>query len=294
MTVRGVVRKAQDLWAGFGRDGGGLLAAAVAYNTLFALAPALMLVTVAGEVLLGRAEVADRLFASAVGALGPSLAAQLEDVVNAYLATRQNQTGAGLLSVGLLVLAVGGLFGKLQQAFAMLWHVRVRDDLPLATKARLLASRFLFAGLPIALAATALAVAALSGWVASLLGVPASAVARVVESPLVVAVLAVGGLVVLYRLLPYAVVRTSDVVWPAVAVAVAWTAGSLLFGLYLVNGTGTAAGAAGSLFALLLWLNYSSMVLLLGCSACRLIAEHHGRGGPGPYAEPAFPQVPKR
>lgn len=287
------LERVQGLWSGFTRDGGGLLAAAVAYNALFALAPALMLVVVAARLLLGREAVVDQLIESTSGALGPEVAAQLAEVVNAYLASRSDRLGAGIIGGLLLVWALGGMFAKLQQAFDMLWHVRVRATLPLAARLRLQASRFLFALLPVALAVAAGVAATLSGWIARLLGLEAALAARIAESPLTLVVVTWLALVVLYRLLPYAHVSFRDVVAPAAVVAVVWTLFTVGFGLFLARGTDSPAGAAGSVFVLLLWLNYSAMGLLLGCSACRRIAEANGRGGPSEYAEPAHPHVGK-
>lgn len=288
------VQWTRSLWSEYVSDGGGLLSAAVAYFTLFALAPMLMLVVLAGQALLGQAEFADRVFTSLATALGAQMAVQVQRIVDAYLASRSSRVGAGVVGVLLLMWAAGGLFAKLQQAFNMLWHVRVRADLTLATKLRLLGARLLFALLPIALAAISLFTAAASGWLAGLLGGRPDLASRLAESPVTVAVIAWLGVLVLYRLLPFAEVQLADALWPSLVVAAAWTLGTLLFGLYLARGTTSAAGAAGSVFALLVWLNFSAQALLLGCTACRLVAEHHGRGGPSEYAELSVPEVSRQ
>lgn len=291
MRVPRWAEKVVGFWSGFTTDGGGLLAAAVAYNALFALAPMLMLVVVATESLLGQRGVAQRLLENITGALGPEVAAQFARIVEAYAATRSERLGAGIIGVVLIVVAVAGLFGKLQQAFDMLWHVRPRADLPLAIRLRLQAARFLFALLPVAVAALAVIAAAATGWLAGLLGVRTDLAERVAESPLTGGLLGFAALVVLYRLLPYAEVRLADVLVPAATVTVAWIAGTLAFGLYLARGTGSAAAAAGSVFVLLLWLNFVAIVMLLGCSACRILAQKRGRGGPSEHAEEAVPHV---
>lgn len=291
MGAREATERVRDFIGGFSRDGGGLLAAAVAYGSLFALTPALVMIVLVGGMFVDRRAVAEQVFQAAEKALGSGIALQIQRVATAYLAGRGDRVGVGIIGALLLVWTVGMLFGKLQQAFDMLWHVRLRDDLPLATRARLTSSRFLFALLPVALAVTATITANLSRWISSALGFESQPLARFVESPFSAGVVALGVLLILYRLIPYAEVRIIDVVWPAVVVATIWTLGTHVFGIYLSRSVTSAAVAAGSVFALLLWLNFSAWVMLLGCSACRLVAEKRGRGGPDRYAEYAVPAV---
>lgn len=291
MGAREAIDRARSFLEGFSRDGGGLLAAAIAYDSLFALTPALLMVVVAGGVFLERRAVAERVFTAAENALGSGIAVQIERVATAYLAGRSDRLGVGVIGTLLLVWTVGMLFLKLQQAFDMLWHVRLRNDLPITTRVRLTSSRFLFALLPVALAVAATIVANLWRWVSAALGFESVPLAGFVESPITAGVVALGVLLILYRLLPYAEVRTADVVWPALAVAAIWTLGTHLFGIYLSRSLTSAAVAAGSIFALLVWLNFSAWVMLLGCSACRLIAEKRGRGGPDRHATHSVPAV---
>src|SRR5699024_7740417 len=81
----------------------------------------------------------------------------------------------------------------------------------------------------------------------------------------------------IFKVLPDVYLRWRDA-WPgAVLTALLFIFGRSLIAFYLANtATATAYGAAGSLVMLLLWVNYSSLILLFGASFTRALAEHRG------------------
>jgi membrane protein len=90
---------------------------------------------------------------------------------------------------------------------------------------------------------------------------------------------------VMYKYLPDVEIAWRDVRVGAVVTAVGFVAGQSLIALYLAHaGVASAYGAAGSLVVLLLWIYYSSLILLLGAEFTRAYAERHGShaGGDDP------------
>jgi membrane protein len=80
------------------------------------------------------------------------------------------------------------------------------------------------------------------------------------------------------RFLPDAQTAWRDVWFGAVVTAVMFATGKHLIGLYLARkGLGTAYGAAGSLIVVLVWVYYSSLILLLGAEITQAWAQEHQR-----------------
>ena len=81
----------------------------------------------------------------------------------------------------------------------------------------------------------------------------------------------------MFKILPDVLLSWRDVLVGAFITAVLFAAGRSLIALYLAySATASAYGAAGSLALLLLWVNYSSMILLFGAAFTR--AHLEGRG----------------
>jgi membrane protein len=82
---------------------------------------------------------------------------------------------------------------------------------------------------------------------------------------------------VMYKILPDAVVRWSDVWVGAGFTAFLFTVGKTLIALYLAyTSIGSAYGAAGSLVVFLIWVYYSAQIFLVGAEFTEVYAEVHG------------------
>jgi membrane protein len=83
----------------------------------------------------------------------------------------------------------------------------------------------------------------------------------------------------MFKILPDVLLSWRDVLLGAFITALLFTVGRSLISIYLAyTATASAYGAAGSLALLLLWVNYSSMILLFGAAFTR--AHLEGRGMP--------------
>jgi len=102
----------------------------------------------------------------------------------------------------------------------------------------------------------------------------------------------------MFKYLPDTDVAWHDVWTGALATSVLFVVGQSLIALYLGKaGTASAYGAAGSILVLLVWIYYSSMILLLGAEFTRVFSETHGsRAGaatsPGERVETVRADVP--
>ncbi len=82
----------------------------------------------------------------------------------------------------------------------------------------------------------------------------------------------------IYKVLPDVRIYWRDVWIGAAVMAILFTVGSYLIGLYLGwSSVSSAYGAAGSLVMLLMWVYYSSQVFLFGAEFTRVYMNHQGR-----------------
>jgi len=90
----------------------------------------------------------------------------------------------------------------------------------------------------------------------------------------------------IFKFLPDAQIQWRDVWIGAIMTAILFGLGKWLLGLYLGSGAaGSAYGAASSLITLLLWVYYSSQLLLFGAEFTQVYAERAGRTlNPSEYA----------
>ncbi len=263
------------------------LAAALSYSTIFAIAPLFIIViAVVGQVLgmTGQAHPHSQTENQMLGAIQRSAGPGAADAVRGMVTATFNKPHQGVIAqiVGWVTLALGasGLFAALQDALNTVWHVEdqkrtiwqtVRDKA--ASLGMLLVIGFLLLVTTILSAALAF----VSTYVTHLLPFPgAGFVFALVNWVVNVGVISLL-FALIYKFLPDAKVEWRDVWTGAVATAVLFVVGQQLIAFYLGKaGVGSAYGAAGSLLVLLLWIYYSSMILLFGAEFTRVYAEKHG------------------
>jgi membrane protein len=258
------------------------LGAALAYYTVFSIAPTLIIAVAVAGTLFG-AEAAQgqvgRELASLVGARGA-------EVIEAAIAASSEPRDGIVASVaGLVTLIVGatGAFHELQQALNRVWDVRSPSGQGLwgVVRARFLSfTMVLVIGflLSVSLALSA-ALSGLGAWVAAALDLPAASlqILNFVSGFALITVL----FALIYKVLPDVRVAWGDVWIGAAVTALMFSVGKWLIGLYLGNSIiASTYGAAGSLAVLLVWVYYSAQILLVGAEFTQVYARLHGSWGP--------------
>ncbi|MFC4932234.1 YihY/virulence factor BrkB family protein [Massilia sp. GCM10023247] len=248
--------------------------AALAFYTLFSLAPILVLVIAVAGFFYGAEAAQGQLFAELRGLVGAEGAAAIQSV----LAGAQNkETGLWATIIATVLLLVGAttVFAELKDSLDEIWDVPAPEDASFWDTVR---TRVLSFGLILVLGfllmvslvvSAALAVVekyftgmwseatVVMGWISS--GI----------SFLVIATL----FGVIYKLLPRIKLSWRDVTVGALGTAAMFTLGKYAIGLYIGNsGAASSFGAAGSLIALLLWVYYSAQIFFLGAEFARQYA----------------------
>lgn len=269
-------------------DGALKLSAALAYYSVFSIAPLLIIcISIAGLV-LGEEAVRGHLDEQLSGFIGKQAAAGVQSMVQG--ASKPSHGWIGTI-VGFLVLLMGasGVFGQLKDALNVIWDVKVTKK---SGVMGFLRERLLSFGMVLVLGFLLLvslllstAIAALSKYLNSFLGVPA-AIWAMVALLVSIAILAVL-FATIFKMLPDIRVRWRDVWVGALVTAVLFELGKFGLGMYLGReSTASTYGAAASLVLLLLWVYYASCILLFGAEFTQVYVRSAGHEVlPAPNAE---------
>jgi len=252
--------------------------AALAFYTLFSLAPILVLVIAIAGFFYGTDAAQGQLLDELRGLVGQ----QGAETIQAILAGARNKESgklATMIATGLLLVGATSAFAELKDSLDEIWGVPPPKDASWwdTIRTRLL-SFGLILTLGLLLMFTLVVSAALSVLERYLGGMWHSAtivlgwVAWAV-SFLVIAVM----FGAIYKLLPRVKLSWHDVTIGALGTAIMFTLGKFAIGLYIGNsGTTSSFGAAGSLIALLLWVYYSAQIFFLGAEFARQYALQMG------------------
>jgi membrane protein len=268
----------------FNEDDCPTMAAALSYYTIFSLPPLLVLILLLLGAVLDQRDVQNALEGQIGGLMGPAGREQVTAILGQAHLPGSKGILATVLGVGALLLGAAGAFGQLQAALNRAWEVKP-DPTQGGLKSFVLKRVFSFGmvlGVAFLLLVSLVVSAALSvlgnalgGALPGGLSETVGQLLNIVVSFAVIALL----FAVIFKVLPDAKAEWKDI-WPgAVVTALLFTAGKFLIGFYLGRSNpGQAFGAAGSLAVMLVWIYYSSMIVLFGAEFTQVWAERKGTG----------------
>ena len=269
------VRRTFSAWQD---DYGPSMGAAIAYYTVFSLAPLLLLVIAVAGLIFGREAVQGEIVNQVIGLVGKEGAVAIEGLLKSASEPAKSAIATGV-SIVLLIFGATTVFAEIQNALDRIWHV------PAAKKPsgiiELLRTRLLSFGLVLGLGFLLLvslvisaAVAAVGSWWGNYF-VGWETVLQLVNLgvSLTLSTVLFG---MIYKLMPRARIDWRDVWVGAAVTAVLFELGKVCIGLYLgKSGVASGFGAAGSLAVLLIWVYYSAQIFLLGAEFTRLYSGKH-------------------
>ncbi len=245
-------------------------AAALAFYTLFSMAPIVVLAIAVAGYFLGAQAAQGEIFAQLKTLVGPSGAAAIQNLV----AGAKVPSGGGATALALFLLAIGAtsVFAELKDSLDEIWNRQV--PVPTGVLA-VLRARILSFGLVLALSFllltslvvnTSLALAS-HYWA----GVWAGSLWFFERLSTVVTFVVIASLfAVIYKMLPEVTLSWRDVAIGALTTAILFSLGEYAIATYLRSGAvNTSFGAAGSLAVLLIWVYYSAQVFFLGAEFTR-------------------------
>lgn len=257
------------------------LGAALAYYTVFSLAPLiLILISVFSLVMHDKHDVVERIKDQVTQFAGPSAG----DVVGGIIESTSKEKSKGVVGtvvgVAIALFGASGVFGQLQDALNTIWGVKPKPGLGIMgfLKARFV-SFGMVGGVCFLLLVSMTVSSVITGFSKSLNSVlPGGAALAVIISILLNLVIITVLIAMIFRFLPDAKIAWSDVWVGAVLTTVFFIIGKWALGLYLgKGGAGSSAyGVAGSLISTLVWVYYSAQIVLFGAEFTQVYATEFG------------------
>lgn len=279
MTVKDLWELVKAAASGWVDDYAQSMGAALAYYTMFSIAPLLLIVISIAGLVFGDQAARGEIFSQLEGILGGPGALAVQGLLESVRKPAESLT-ATLFGGAVLLIGATTVFGELQDALDRIWRAPMRDapsGIWALIRARLLSfGMILGIGflLMVSLLASA-ALAALSKWWGPMFS-GWTTVASIIELGLSFLVITVV-FAMIYKLIPRVRIDWKDVWVGAIATSLLFTVGKFLIGVYIGrSGIASGFGAAASLIVVLVWVYYSAQIFLLGAEFTWAYAHRFG------------------
>ena len=256
------------------------LGAALAYYTVFSLAPLiLLLLAIVGVLFRNDPSGAWTRITEQMGYFLDQSALDVVQQIAQKTAQPNRSAVATIIGIALALFGASGVFGQLQDALNTVWGVKAKPGLGLRGFLRARFLSFAMVGGICFLLLVSLVIEGLlkgfSHYMQTHLpgGISlAISIYLIFDAFIVVLVFAM-----IFKFLPDVKLRWSNVWVGSVLTAILFAIGKWALGLYLGSGAaGSAYGAASSLITLLLWIYYSSQILLFGAEFTQVYTRKFG------------------
>ncbi len=270
-------------WASLGRtavcswlgDRAPTMGAAIAYYTVFSLAPILVMVIAVAGLAFGQKAAEGALFGELADLVGPESAGAVQALLRSASSTRSGII-ATAVGIGTLIIAATAVFGELQSALNVIWKAPATGSLGVwyLLKSRLLSlSVILVIGflLLVSLLFSAVLVV-FSDHLDRIL--PRLTIMLHIVHPTFSFGFTTVLFAMMFKILPDNPVEWQDVWLGAAVTALLFTVGKHLISLYIGSSNmASTYGAAGALIIVLVWVYYSAQILLLGAEFAKAYSD---------------------
>jgi membrane protein len=275
--IWGLLKDAAVTWSD---DHAGTLGAALAFYTMFSLAPLLIIVIVLSSFGFGQDAVRGHLDNQIQGLIGGEGARFVQHLIeNAYKSN--SSVLAAIIGIVALLIGASGVFVQLRESLNVIWHVREK---PLPTIVAILRTRLLSFAMILGVGFLLLVSLVVSTVLSAASGFISSSVPFLeTVLPFIDLLVSFTGITftfaLIFKYIPDVAVSWRDVVVGAAVTSLLFSLGKVAIGFYLGNtAVGSTFGAASSLVIILLWAYYSSQIVLYGAEFTRIYAIRFGSG----------------
>lgn len=275
---KNVARLLKTSAAEWSNDKAPRLGASLSYYTIFSLAPVLLLVVAVAGMALGREAAQGKIVEQLAGLVGVDAAKAIQTMLE-----KASQKGSGILAtvIGFVTLVVGatGVLIELQDSLNTVWKVIPKPGRGIKgiVRDRMLSFGIVlgFGFLLLVSLVLSAAVAVLDSWIGGF--IPGWVIAGYVLSYGISLGLVAVVLAAIFKILPDVKISWRDVWVGAFVTSVLFHLGKFGISLYIGKASvGSTFGAAGSLAVLLVWIYYSSQIVLFGAEFTRVYANEYG------------------
>lgn len=263
----------------FGEDKGIKLAAALAFTTVFAIGPFLLLIMALASIFFGQEAIQGSLFLQINNFIGNEAALQLQEIIkNIQLSGKTNF--ALVISIITLLVGATSLFVEIQDSINLIWRVKAK---PKKGWLKFLQNRLLSSSLIVSFGFLLVVSLLLNGIVEAL----SDLLTRYISSATVIVINVINFIIsflittalfaIIFKVLPDVIIKWKDVRIGAIFTALLFMLGRYIIGLYITtSGTGSTYGAAGSIIVILIWIYFASAILYLGAEFTQVYSEAYG------------------
>jgi len=279
MNLKGLWLLARDAFFQFIDDNPFQMGAALAYYTLFSLAPLLLIAIAVAGSLFGREASQNQIIGAIQDLVGFQSARAIQAMIES--AAQRPDSGFFATAAGMLILLIGagGVVGQLQDSLNKIWRVAPKTGRGimgflqdrLVSYSMVLGVGFLLV-VSLVVSAVLTAVAGIVGGFLLIDAATAHILDLFVSFAFITLLFAV-----IYKFVPDVRIAWRDVWMGAASTSLLFSGGKFLIGFYLGHSTVTSIyGAAGSLVTLLLWVYYSSLMFFFGAELTQVYATRYG------------------
>lgn len=253
------------------------LGAALAYYTIFSIAPLLLIVIAIAGLVFGKEAASGAVYAQLRGVLGPKSAEMIQTMVEAAAKPKTSKI-ATIVGIFTLLLGASGVIGQLKDALNTIWDVKPEKSGFMGMLKTYLLKGAMVLGIGFLLLVSLLldsAIAAIGKFAGNHLpgGEAVWQVVQLVVSFGVITVL----FAAIFRFLPDLKIEWRDVWFGAAFTALLFVLGKFGLGIYFgKSAVGSSYGAAGALVLVLLWIYYAAQIVLFGAEFTQVYARSHG------------------
>lgn len=279
MKPKDVFKLLKDTVTEWSEDKVPLWAAALAYYTIFSLAPLLLIAIAIAGVVFGEDAARGEIVGQIQNLVGKQGAEAIQSMIQNAHRPGSGGTIATIVGVVTLLFGASGVFGQLQDALNSIWGVKPKPGRGIAS---FLQTRFLSFAMVLVIGFLLLVSLVLSAALAAIAAFFSHFLPElVIFGQLLNFVVSFGFITLLfaaiYKFLPDVNVAWKDLWVGAATTSLLFNIGKFLIGLYLgSSGASSTYGAAGSLVVLLLWVFYSAQIILFGAEFTQVFAKYRG------------------
>ena len=251
--------------------------AVIAYYAIFALPGLLVVIVIFAEYLFGQEAVNGQIAGKITATLGAETAYQIQDIIVRGTMSK-NSMWATIFGILTIIVGATGVFAQFQKSLNTIWHVKAdetKSGIWSLVKVRLFSFGVLIAVdfiLIVSLVISA-TLSLISTWVTYHFSESLLIVLQIVNIVISFLVLT-SFFAIMFKYIPDAKIKWRHVWNGSLVTAFLFEIGKTGLGLYFgkVN-PGSGYGAAGSIILILLWVSYSSMIVLYGAEFTHAYAE---------------------
>ncbi len=278
-SIKNILPLLQQTYTRFTDDRGLKLSAALAYYTIFSIAPMLIVLIAVTGIFYGQEAIQGKVFSQLNDFIGNKSAAQVQEILK-----QMQLSGKGTFAIitGVITLMIGasGVFIEIQDSINLIWRVKAKAK---RGWVKLIIDRVLSLSMVASLGFLLIVSLIINGLVLAL----SSILTRFLpDITLLIIVLLNQGITLLvlvalfsiiYKILPDVEIEWKDVRAGAVFTSLLFMLGKYVIGLYIESSSiASVYGAAGSFLLVIVWVYYSAAILYFGAEFTQVYAHSYG------------------